>query len=49
MAVASVKTNDNVEQMGITRDDWADTWHSHNTNWANKSFSGAGQRLISSR
>jgi len=49
MAAASVKTNDNVEQMGLTRDDWADTWHSHNTNWANKSFSGAGQRLMSSR
>jgi len=48
MAVASVKTNDNVELMGIPRDDWADTWHGHNTNWANESFSGAGQRLISS-
>jgi len=48
MAVASVKSNDNVELMGIPRDDWADTWHGHNTNWANESFSGAGQRLISS-
>jgi len=49
MAVASVKTMDNVENIGISRDDWADTWHGHNTNWANKSFSGAGQRLKSSR
>jgi len=34
--------------MGIPRDDRRDTWHGHNTNWANMSFSGAVQRVISS-
>jgi len=32
--------------MGIARDDRADTWRGHNTNWENMSFSSAGQRLI---
>jgi len=48
LAVVSVETNDNVEQMGIPMDDRPDTWHGHNTKWENMSFSGAVQRLISS-
>jgi len=48
LAVVSVETNDNAEQMGIPRDDRADTWHGHSTNWSKKTVSGAGQRLISS-
>jgi len=48
MAVVSFETNVNVEQMGIPMDDRPDTWHVHNTNWTNMSFSGAVQRLISS-
>ena len=48
LAVISVETNDNVEQMGIPMDDRPDTWHGHNTNWANMSFSDAVRRLISS-
>jgi len=42
MAVVSFETHDKVEQTGIPWDDWADTWHGHNTNWENWSFSGAG-------
>ena len=32
LAAVSVETNYNVEQMGIPRDDRADTWNGHNKN-----------------
>jgi len=41
------KTSDTVQETGIPRVYLTDTWHGHDTNWANKWLNGVGQCLIS--